>query len=122
MTHMNIRAATEKEIALLRFLLGAVASNVSELMAQTDQISVSPIDENGSLRLLPALTAHLSRINGLVVEGAFQQAGTEVSLLLHAKNGSLYELEVVPDDPRYQLVLPDLTLLRVLDRTMHPVR
>jgi hypothetical protein len=93
------RRPTGKEFALLTRLVGSSFEGSSALARQLGTTLVTPLDENGSLRLHPGNTIPAVVNRRIPVEASYPDAdGVVVHVLLHVIEGLLNELEVYRED------------------------
>lgn len=99
------RRPTGQEFALLTRLIGSPFEGASALARQLATTLVTPLDENGSLRLQPGDTVPAAVNRRIPVEASYPNAdGVVVHVLLHVVDGRLNELEVYREDSGRVLV------------------
>lgn len=103
------------ERQLLLRLLGPSFPGRDELRNQVGSLRCSPIDQNGSLDLLPS-SALLARVEKRVpTEGeAVDVDGVTIHYLLHVRDGKLKELEIYKDDSSRVQKHPEVEGVEVL--------
>ena len=111
------RALTQTEYGLVETLLDHYGANSSYLHKQLQQVAVTPINDDGSIIRfeLPstAIAAPMPRIHFVPVEATAKDAdGTPIHVLLHVRNGMIYELEYVKEAPLPILRIPEARDLR----------
>lgn len=88
----------ERQI-ILRLLSGSLFPGRDDLLAQVEQASACPIDEDGSISLKPSIALKAAVTTRIPVEGEAQDAdGMTIHYLLHVVDGQMNELEVYKDD------------------------
>lgn len=93
------RRPTERELSLLSMLVGHDFAGAEELARQLVDTLVEPLDQNGSLRLIPGEGMPAAVTRRIPVEASYPDLdGVVVHVLLHVVNGRLAELEVFRDD------------------------
>jgi hypothetical protein len=84
---------------ILRLLSAAPFPGRDELIAQVENASALPIDEDGSVSLRPSIAQKAVVTTRIPVEGEAQDAdGVSIHYLLHVVDGVINELEVYKDD------------------------
>lgn len=111
---MNIRPATVEEINFIDSLFGDTPQIRSKLSSQLNELSVSEIDNNGSLMLKPVQGEKAIFLSRIPVEAlASMKDDATVEVLLHVVDGWLHELEILPSDPAQKPMLKDLKIVDV---------
>lgn len=104
-SNATARRPTGQEFALLTRLVGSTFDGAPALARQLATTLVTPLDENGSLRLHPGGTMPASVNRRIPVEANYPDAdGVIVHVLLHVIDGRLDELEVYREDSERVLV------------------
>jgi hypothetical protein len=97
---LDLRRPTAQEQSLLGRLLTPKFSGRDELLRQCDSVKVRRIDQNGSLKLVPAADAVPATVQRRIpVEARLaDNDGMIINILLHVLDGRLNELEIYRDD------------------------
>lgn len=94
-----VRPPTAAEVRLLRRLALADFQANDAIRQQLGNVMVSPIDSNGSLRLIVLTGPTANVLRRIPVEGEYDdEDGVTVHILLHVVEGRLNELEVFRED------------------------
>jgi len=106
-TNTMARRPTGQEFALLARFVESLFVGAPALARQLATTLVTPLDDNGSLRLHPGDTMPAVVNRRIPVEASYPDAdGVVVHVLLHVINGWLDELEVYREDSGRVLVPP----------------
>jgi hypothetical protein len=103
-----MRDLTEREQKILKIMLQQLPAVGSVLQKQLAAAKVSPIDDEGSLRLHIASTEVARIAERVPVTAIFDDAdNVPIYLLLHIINGKLDELEIYKADGSRIIVSPN---------------